>query len=165
MKDKLTLEQYKALEYKVVLEKHHDDDEDRYTAFIAELGKLSCYGTGETVDQALEMLAEVKDELLTYYYENGVTIPLPEEEDYDYSGKFVVRTGPELHKKLSQRAKLENQSLNSFVVAALWNAVALPIAIETSPTTTGLHYGDQAKPPVPGAKCGGNPKHPYPEAA
>jgi antitoxin HicB len=165
VRDKLTLKQYKSLEYKVVLERHKDEEVESYTAFIAELGRLACYGTGDTVEQALSMLAEVKDELLTYYYENGVTIPLPEEEDYDYSGKFVVRTGPELHKKLAQKAKQENQSLNSFVVAALSYAVTQPTASEFCPTTTNVRYRGFNTPSAPSVKQGGISKKEFPEAA
>lgn len=39
-----------------------------------------------------------------------------------YSGKFVVRVAPELHKKASLKALARGESLNQFVAAALTEA-------------------------------------------
>ena len=36
-----------------------------------------------------------------------------------YSGKFVLRTGPDLHQALSVRAMIEGESLNTFVIKTL----------------------------------------------
>jgi predicted HicB family RNase H-like nuclease len=39
-----------------------------------------------------------------------------------YSGKFVVRIGPELHQKAAIKASTRGKSLNQFVAAAIANA-------------------------------------------
>ena len=39
-----------------------------------------------------------------------------------YSGKFMVRVGPEIHQKAAIKASLRGESLNQFVAAAIANA-------------------------------------------
>jgi predicted HicB family RNase H-like nuclease len=39
-----------------------------------------------------------------------------------YSGKFVVRVGPDLHKKAAVKALARGESLNQFVAEAIANA-------------------------------------------
>ena len=39
-----------------------------------------------------------------------------------YSGKFVVRIDPELHRKAALKASFRNESLNQYVAKALANA-------------------------------------------
>ena len=43
----------------------------------------------------------------------------------NYSGKFVLRTGPDLHQALSVRAMTEGESLNKYVVKVLKTALSL----------------------------------------
>ncbi|MDW7762052.1 MAG: toxin-antitoxin system HicB family antitoxin [Acidobacteriota bacterium] len=43
-----------------------------------------------------------------------------------YSGKFVLRTGPDMHQALSVRAMIEGESLNTYVVKALRKSFSDP---------------------------------------
>ena len=74
-----SLDYYLNLNYRIILE--NSSEFDTYTAFIPELGKLACYGVGKNFLEALSMLESVKTELLTYYYDNGIPIPLPSKRD------------------------------------------------------------------------------------
>ncbi len=50
----------------------------------------------------------------------GVEMPEPKNEDEtDYSGKFIVRMPKSLHRSLAERAEAEGVSLNQFVVSLL----------------------------------------------
>ena len=47
-----------------------------------------------------------------------------EEPERPFSGKFVVRIDPELHREVYLRAKMENKSLNSWISQRLESAVS-----------------------------------------
>lgn len=112
------LEYYLGLNYDVVLRKIEGYEEPMYRATIKELDPGTFYGTGDTPEEAIAHLNEVKNELFPYYLERGLDIPEPEREDDDLpSGKFVVRIPPALHMRLLRQAKRNGQSLNSLVSA------------------------------------------------
>jgi len=108
---------YMELQYKIHIETTYDEDEKEkvYYAYIAELGKLSCYGRGNTIEEALKSLEDEKSEVIKYYLEKGIPIPEPELEKELPSGNFVVRTTPLLHMQLAEQAKRAGVSLNLFV--------------------------------------------------
>jgi predicted HicB family RNase H-like nuclease len=58
------------------------------------------------------------DECIELYKRDGKPLP-PATSNRSYSGKFVVRLGPELHKTLAIRALKEGESLNTYVLRAL----------------------------------------------
>jgi len=111
------LEYYMELPYPIHIETTYDEDEKEkvYYAYIAELGKLSCYGRGNTIEEALKSLEDEKSEVIKYYLEKGIPIPEPELEKELPSGNFVVRTTPLLHMQLAEQAKQAGVSLNLFV--------------------------------------------------
>jgi len=49
----------------------------------------------------------------------GYNKDLPAPTNKNYSGKFILRTGTELHKALAVRAISEGDSLNKYVVKKL----------------------------------------------
>jgi len=72
---------------------------------------------GVTVKQLSKSFRDSINDYLEFCTERG------EEPDKPYSGKFLVRVGPELHKAAAIRARVENKSLNSWVHDALEHAV------------------------------------------
>jgi predicted HicB family RNase H-like nuclease len=74
-----------------------------------------CHGDDEA--KVYKELCGVVDEWIELYEKDGR--PLPPPTARSYSGKFVLRTGPDLHRALSVRAMLEGESLNTFVVRTL----------------------------------------------
>lgn len=63
-------------------------------------------------------LCEVVDEWIRIYEEDGE--PLPEATaGRDYSGKFLLRPGKELHRELAVRAMCVGESLNTYCVSLL----------------------------------------------
>ena len=78
-----------------------------------------CHGNDET--EVYRDLCRVLDEWIEIYRRDGR--PLPPPTDWDYSGRFVLRTGPDMHRALAVRALSEGESLNSFVVKSLKKAV------------------------------------------
>ncbi len=64
---------------------------------------------GTTVEEIKRAFAESVDDYLAFCKERG------EEPDKPFSGRFVLRIDPELHKKIFIKAKREGKSLNSWV--------------------------------------------------
>ena len=78
-----------------------------------------CHGENEA--EVYKELCAVVDEWIEIYEKEGR--PLPPPTARSYSGKFVLRTGPDLHQALSVRALLEGESLNTYMVRALRKSV------------------------------------------
>jgi len=58
---------------------------------------------GNDIPDAYAMIRDAMETWIGYRLEDGIPIPEPEEETLDdYSGKFVVRITPTLHKKLAE---------------------------------------------------------------
>lgn len=74
-----------------------------------------CHGKNEI--EVYKELSKIVDEWIEIY--NGDKILLPPPTSKKYSGKFVLRTGHELHQALSLRAMKEGKSLNSFLIKNL----------------------------------------------
>ena len=64
---------------------------------------------GGTVNELRKAFRDSVDDYLMFCAERG---ELPEKP---YSGKFVVRVEPELHKAAAMRAKLKHKSLNAWI--------------------------------------------------
>ncbi len=67
-------------------------------------------------------LCQVVAEAVALYEADGKALP-PPTSHRDYSGKFVLRVGKDLHKQLAIRALREGESLNSYCLKVLRNAV------------------------------------------
>lgn len=95
------------------------------TGFTAAIPALKgCIAFGETVEEAYEMVAEVKEAWIEIALEEGWSIPEPEEEEVKrYSGRFNVRLPRYLHRKLAEAAETEDTSLNQLVVSLLSEGV------------------------------------------
>jgi predicted HicB family RNase H-like nuclease len=102
---------------------------DRYLKLVEWSEEDQCYvGTcpslmmggihGDDEMKVYGELCQAVDEWIKIYEEDGEPLP-PATVGKEYSGKFVIRTGQELHKELSIQAMHEGQSLNSYCVRIL----------------------------------------------
>ncbi len=83
------------------------------------IGKC-CHGNDEM--KVYQVLCEIVDEWIKIYDKEGR--PLPPPTNKNYSGKFVLRTGSDLHRVLAVKALSKGESLNRFVVKALERIVS-----------------------------------------
>ncbi len=72
---------------------------------------------GENEEKVYKELCEIVDEWVAIYKKDKQNLPEP--TNRRYSGKFILRTGSELHKDLTVRAISEGDSLNKYVVKKL----------------------------------------------
>jgi predicted HicB family RNase H-like nuclease len=102
---------------------------DRYLKIVEWSQEDQCYvGTcpgmmlggvhGDDEAQVYKELCQAVAEWTEIHEEDGGPLP-PETAGKDYSGKFVVRVGKELHKALSIQAMHKGQSLNSYCAMVL----------------------------------------------
>jgi len=74
-----------------------------------------CHGMEE--EKVYKELCKIVVEWVAIYKEDKAKLPPPTNKQY--SGKFILRTGEELHKALAVRALSEGDSLNKYVVKKL----------------------------------------------
>lgn len=101
------------MEYKGYFAKVEFDDE--VNVFHGEVINLKDIITfeGTTVNELRKAFQDSVDDYLEFCAERG------EEPDKPYSGRFVVRIEPELHKSISIKARKKGISINSLVSEAL----------------------------------------------
>ncbi len=109
---------------------------DRYLKIVEWSNEDHCYvGTcpglmlggihGDNEIHVYKELCQAVEEWIKIYEEDGEPLP-PATVGKEYSGKFVVRVGKELHKELSIQAMYEGQSLNSYCTKVLRERDELP---------------------------------------
>jgi predicted HicB family RNase H-like nuclease len=95
-------------------------EEDRfYVGSVPGWIDACCHGSDEA--EVYRELCRILDEWIEIYRKDGR--PLPPPTNKRYSGRFILRTGPEMHRALAVRALSENESLNTFVVKSLKETV------------------------------------------
>jgi predicted HicB family RNase H-like nuclease len=96
-----------------------DEDQCYVGAVPGWIGKC-CHGSDEM--KVYKDLCRIVDEWIAIYKKDGR--PLPPPTNKKYSGKFVLRAGPDLHQALAIKALNAEESLNTFVVKALKRVVS-----------------------------------------
>jgi predicted HicB family RNase H-like nuclease len=95
------------------------EEDESYVGSVPGWIDDCCHGEDEA--EVYRRLCGIVDEWIALYRKDGR--PLPPPTNRDYSGRFVLRTGPGLHRALAVRALSGGESLNAFVVRSLKRAV------------------------------------------
>jgi len=117
------LEYYLNLPYTIILERWDESKGPYWVARVAELPH--CMIHGNTPEEAIKEIEEVKKDWIKSNLKRG--LPIPEPSPRKYSGKMILRISPSLHKLLVQRAEVEGMSLNQYMSTALATSVGLSI--------------------------------------
>jgi len=116
-------ERHKALDYPVEIRVIPGELGGGYSACIPCLGRWTFFADGETPEEALAHLEEVRVALFEDMVERGKEIPapppLPEEQDEEYSGKLLLRLPRDLHREVAEMAAANNSSVNQYIATAL----------------------------------------------
>jgi antitoxin HicB len=121
------LNYYLELKYPLIISEGIENGEPYFEAEIPELS--GCGSFGETIEQALERLREAKELWIKARLKRGLPIPEPISEE-DFSGKFLLRITPALHRKLAADAKNENLSLNQYIRKVLEERISLNAVLD-----------------------------------
>ena len=117
------LEYYLNLPYTIILERWDESKGPYWVARVAELPH--CMIHGDTPEETIKEIEEVKRDWIKSNLERG--LPIPEPSPRKYSGKMILRISPSLHKLLVHRAEVEGMSLNQYMSTALATSVGLSI--------------------------------------
>jgi predicted HicB family RNase H-like nuclease len=100
--------------YEAIVE--YDEDAEIFYGEVADLRDVITF-QGKSVAELKKAFAASIEDYLAFCKERG------EEPEKPFSGQFVVRTEPSLHKDLSAAARRAGVSLNKWVASALEKAV------------------------------------------
>ena len=92
------------------------DDDDEYVGLCAEFPSLSWLAV--TQEKALKGIRKLVADVVSDIVENGESIPEPFASKR-YSGKFMVRVPPDVHRKLAIQAAEAGVSLNRIASSKL----------------------------------------------
>jgi antitoxin HicB len=110
-----TIKEAMALHYPIEILPFDSENGIMYEACIPQLGRYRFTGIGETSDEAIESLNKIKKEIFIQMLEEGKEIPIPDDPDEDFSGRFVLRMSKDLHKELVFSARDKDISLNKHI--------------------------------------------------
>ncbi len=122
---KKDLKYYMNLPYKIEIRAIPEAEGGGYVARLPELGKFTLAGDGNTPEEAIRSLNEIKEIMFKEWLGQGISIPEPEagHDIEEFSGKFVIRIPKYLHCNLSNYARENGVSLNQLVAALLAEAL------------------------------------------
>lgn len=109
------LDYYLNLNYPIEITALSEEENGGYSACIPQLGRNAYVAYGDTIEEAITNLNDIKKELLKSQLLNRSHIPLPiVNNEEEYSGKFILRVPKELHHSLANKAQHNNVSLNQY---------------------------------------------------
>lgn len=121
MTERKSLEFYLSLKYPITLY----PDPDPEVGYVVEIKDLpGCITQGESIEEAMSNIEEVRELWIETAYEFGDDIPLPKSRK-DYSGKVLLRMPRSLHRQLVESAEGEGVSFNQYVISLLSERNAL----------------------------------------
>lgn len=109
----MTLMHYKG--YEAVIE--FDEDAEIFHGEVINLRDVITF-QGASAIELKQALAESVEDYISFCKERG------EEPEKPFSGQFVVRAEPRLHKAISTAARKDGVSLNKWVTSTLEKAVS-----------------------------------------
>lgn len=115
MKNEKTTEYYLQLPYKIEIEPISEEEGGGFTARLSQFGLMGIVGDGETIEEAIDSLNNIKRIAFKRLIDKNVYIPEPEADLKNYSGKFPLRMPKELHAQLTIDARENGVSLNQYL--------------------------------------------------
>lgn len=113
----MELKDYMKLPYKISIQEMNDESGHYFFASVEELP--SCMSDGSTLEEAYRNIREAMKLHISEMIKEGMDIPVPLNDDEQYSGKFVLRVPKTLHKILVENARKEGISLNQYALFKL----------------------------------------------
>ncbi len=93
----------------------YDDEAEIFHGEVLDLRDVVTF-QGRSVDEIRQAFTESVDDYLAFCAERG------EEPDRPFSGRFMLRLPPEVHRRLYLEARRQDKSLNEVIVGYLESA-------------------------------------------
>ena len=94
------------------------EEDHEYVGLCSEFPSLSWLD--ETQEKALQGIRQLVSDVIVHMRQNDEEIPEPF-STRKFSGKFIVRIPPELHRRIAEEAAEEGVSINRLVSSRLAN--------------------------------------------
>jgi predicted HicB family RNase H-like nuclease len=107
----------KASEHGIFVRLVLRDGEEMYEARVVELQDVVAFG--ESHAEAYESALQAIEGLQEMFAEKGKSLPPPEIEETEFSGRVTLRMSKSLHAAVHRRASLDDVSLNQWIVEAV----------------------------------------------
>ena len=110
-------QEWESLRYPATLRQLSEEEGGGWLATIPLLGEAAFAADGDTAPEALENLEALRRELYEDVIAAGQPIPVPQdvtEEKSLPSGRWIIRTSPQLHAEMQEAAKAAGLSLNAY---------------------------------------------------
>lgn len=121
LKERLSWYQMKKSNHYLKLVEWSEEDQ----CFIGRAPGLAMGGVhGKNEKKVYDKLCDMVDEWIAIYEEDGEPMP-PATAGKQYSGKFNLRVGEELHERLYLESSKVSESINSYCVKVLKDEVGL----------------------------------------
>ena len=108
----------KAARYTKIVE--WSDEDGCFVGSAPPIIGQCCHGDNEA--KVYAELCQIVQEWIELLETDGSTLPAPLGSVSDFSGKFVLRVEPALHRRLAAKALAAGESLNSYCVKTLVKA-------------------------------------------
>jgi predicted HicB family RNase H-like nuclease len=107
-----------SMQYKNYMAKvEYDDEAGVFHGEVIDLRDVITF-EGESVGELRQAFEDSVEDYLEFCSQRG------EEPEKPFSGRFLLRISPELHREISMLAKLEDSSLNQWIKERLADAVS-----------------------------------------
>jgi predicted HicB family RNase H-like nuclease len=104
-------------EYGITIRRIMEEERACFEARIRELPDLAEYA--DTFEEAYALAIDAIETTAEALSEQGRSMPVPEQESNDYSGRITLRLPRSLHRELAWSAKQEGVSLNQLLASVL----------------------------------------------
>ncbi|HUZ06626.1 MAG TPA: type II toxin-antitoxin system HicB family antitoxin [Candidatus Paceibacterota bacterium] len=108
----------KAARYTKIVE--WSDEDGCFVGSAPPIIGQCCHGDNEA--KVYAELCQIVEEWIELLETDGSTLPAPLGNVSDFSGKFVLRVEPAIHRRLAAKALAAGESLNSYCVKTLVKA-------------------------------------------
>jgi len=115
---KITDLRSKAARYTKIVE--WSDEDGCFVGSAPPIIGQCCHGDNEA--KVYAELCQIVEEWIELLETDGSTLPAPLGNVSDFSGKFVLRLEPAMHRRLAAKALAAGESLNSYCVKTLVKA-------------------------------------------
>jgi antitoxin HicB len=113
-----TKEYYYSLKYPMEIREIPLEEGGGFTACIPLLGRHTCVGDGETIEEAVASLCSIKDSLIDKIVADGGLVPEPADQQTAMRS-FALRLPADLYSQITDWAESGGVSMNRFIVTAL----------------------------------------------
>jgi len=141
-------EYYLGLNYAVSFRRLAEAEGGGYAATIPQLGDKTFVAVGDTREEALDGLEELRQYLIPLLVEEGAVLPEPQEDTDNlsaYSGSVMLRLPRLLHAQLAAQAKKNGCSINKLATQYLTQGITASVTVDSVKQAVHEIFAEEAR--------------------